>query len=214
MSVMGIGVSSGAWDYWELLRRSEARQNASLAPSAMDAVQPIGEEQDKSATPLLQETPPVIPPERRNLFAEQLAATILEQEKGEEGDGAATVANPFTTALDESTNSSSGSPGSKIAIKSVTDGGARYIVGVRTDGNGDEAEVFRIPQDASARKSPLKESQEFLEMELLSNSSKETTEKESCIGTAAKKISSALIKQAQNAYGMYSSLRDIYNVAA
>lgn len=218
MSIAGIGASSSAWDYWELLRRSEARQNASLSPSALDVIKPIESEAEKTAYVPPEEASAAAPPARQNLFAEQLAATILEQERSEEGEAAgASVSNASTSVFGgaaASESSGSGNSSSKIAIKSITDGGTRYIVGVRTDENGDEVEVFRIPQGASAQKLPMKESQEFLEMELLKNTTKKTSEETSDIGTTVKKLSAALIKQAQNAYGMYSSLQGIYNTAA
>lgn len=206
MSVTNIGVSPAAWDYWEYLRRSgEAKQSAGA--SAMDAIKPVGKEQEQSAPLTPKEAAPAIPPERRNLFAQQLAATILEQEREAGEKDTTAAAQPFAAAQDKEESPSSGSSGGKIAVKSVTDGAARYIVGVRLNGAGEEVEVFRIPQDASTKKSPVKEAEGFLEMELLGNVTDEAEEK-TAKGTAEtpmRKLSAALVRQAQIAYGMIAS---------
>ena len=206
MNVSGIGVSSSAWDYWELMRRSEAKQNASVMPSALDAIAPVEKENGKTNQVPADETARVFPPKRQNLFAEQLAATILEQEESEKQAGGSASAKPFAAALGKAEENSSGSSDKKISIKSVTDGGTRYIVGVRVDDNGGEVEVFRIPQNASARKSPVKESDEFMEMELLSNSVKKNpdAEGESFEKKVKSALSSMLVQQARSAYGMGS----------
>lgn len=207
MSVSGIGASSYLIDYWELLRRSEAKQNVQAAPSSLDAIVPVGEEATSAQQAVAETTASAAAPERQNLFAEQLAATILEQKQEEEETETTppAAAKSSAAAISGASGGSSDSASNKITVKSITDGGTRYIVGVRTDENGEEVEVFRIPQGASARKLPIDDTEKSPEMKLL-NTSEENTAK-----TAH---SAVLAREARLAYGMNAPSVSTYSTAA
>lgn len=207
MSVSGIGASSYLIDYWELLRRGEAKGNTQTEASVLEAIAPVGEETESTQQTVVATQAPAPPPEHQNLFAEQLAATILEEDLQEEETDRTPVTVPQTpaAAIGGAIGSSSDSSSNKITVKSITENGERYIVGVRTDENGEEVEVYRIPQKASARKLPSEDIDEFSKLKLLINSDKDII----------KSAQSALLtREAHIAYGMTTPSASSYGTAA
>lgn len=204
MSVAGIGLSSGALDYWELLRDSEAKRNASVTAAAITT----GEEDIAAEQTVTQTTSntSATASERQNLYAQQLASTIRQEEKAETTSG--TEAGGTTAPVAAGAiggGSSSGDSSNRITVKSITEDGTRYLVGVRTDENGEEVEVFRIAQDSRVSKTTGDEPDKPL------GADPPTSSEDKSVRSA---LSAEMTRQARLAYGMTQSGANVYSVAA